>query len=61
MCMDPKNLNEKALWLQHSLDDVAETSSCHRRFTYDTHFFLILKLFEEMPTKLLKLSDNMEI
>ncbi len=38
MCMDPKNLNEKALWMQHSLIDVAETSICHWQLTYDTHF-----------------------
>lgn len=37
MCMDPKNLNEKALWLQHSLNDVAETSICHCQLTYDTN------------------------
>lgn len=48
-------LKAKALWLQHGLDDVAETSICHLRFTYNTNL-LNLKLFVELLKKLLKLS-----
>lgn len=53
-----ENMNEKALWLHHSLNDV-ETSICHRRFyIWYKLCFLTLKLFEETPTKFLKPSNN---
>lgn len=41
----------KGLWVQKRENDVAETSICHRRHIHGTKF-LVLKLFDEIASKL---------